>query len=211
MRPLSSVAARMAPRSCSWPGEPGESPISIGSAAEPHVEPAEEAGRSRWKGGGQIQSQALCQAIRRVLADDQTRPPWSKRAIAQMETIRTQYPWLSADGSNVLLTGADGEVTWWTFGGGLANASLAGELANRFGKRVISDNFAIRFEAPIDLPRIEAELADLVRVAASEFHHPVSETARDHLKFSECLPNNLADRVIKARLQNTVGVAAILK
>ena len=38
-----------------------------------HVEPAEDAGRSRWRGGGQLLGHDLCRPIREVLADDAAR------------------------------------------------------------------------------------------------------------------------------------------
>ena len=98
-----------------------------------HVEPAEDAGRSRWRGGGQFLGHDLCRAIRRVLAGDAASPGWSRRAVARMEAIRAEYPWLTGDEANVLLAAGD-EAAWWTFAGGRANAALAHELATAAGR-----------------------------------------------------------------------------
>ena len=45
-----------------------------------YVEPAEDVGRSRWRGEGQFLSRELCGAIRRTLAGDEVSPRWSARA-----------------------------------------------------------------------------------------------------------------------------------
>ena len=47
-----------------------------------HVEPAEDEGRSRWRGEGQFLARELCGAIRRILAGDEVSPRWSRRAVA---------------------------------------------------------------------------------------------------------------------------------
>jgi ATP-dependent Lhr-like helicase len=45
-----------------------------------YVEPAEDVGRSRWRGGGQFLGFELCRAIRRVLTTDEGHLTWSRRA-----------------------------------------------------------------------------------------------------------------------------------
>ena len=92
-----------------------------------HVEPTEERGRSRWLGEGQFLSYRVCQSIRRLLAADANQPIWSQRATAQIDEIRTEYPWASADATSIVRH-PNGEVRWWTFGGGIANALLADHL-----------------------------------------------------------------------------------
>ena len=94
-----------------------------------HVEPAEDDGRSRWRGEGQFLGHELCRAIRRLLAGDEVSPRWSRRAVAQMEAVRAEFPWLTGDDANVLSLGRR-EAAWWTFAGGRANAALAHELAD---------------------------------------------------------------------------------
>ena len=75
------------------------------------VEPAEDEGRSRWRGQGQFLGLQLCRAIRQVLAVDTIAPEWSHRAVAQMAAIRSEFPWLAGDDVNVLVSFA-GEVAW---------------------------------------------------------------------------------------------------
>ena len=174
-----------------------------------HVEPAEDAGRSRWRGEGQFLGRELCGAIRRTLAGDEVSPRWSARAVRRMETVRAEFPWLTEDDANVLVT-SDGDTAWWTFGGGRANATLAHELARRLDVRVDSDNFAVRFppRQPPDI--IERGLRDLAGSDLRGLGPTVSEAALEGLKFAECLPHELAVRVVQGRLSDPRAVADAL-
>jgi ATP-dependent Lhr-like helicase len=173
------------------------------------VESAEDEGRWRWRGQGQFLGFALCRAIRQLLAGEAIAPGWSRRAVAQMEAIRWEFPWLAGDDANGLGS-SGGEVAWWTFAGGRANAALAHELARRSGTRIGSDNFAVRFPPHAAIDAIASHLGDLVAVDPAQIVPPVSEQALDGLKFSECLPLDLARHVARTRLADVRGTAATL-
>jgi ATP-dependent Lhr-like helicase len=126
-----------------------------------------------------------------------------------MEDLRDEQPWLD-DCEDNLLVAVGGELTWWTFAGGRANAALASELSRRLELRVTGDNLAVRFQSPPDVLAVERTIAALRDADADVFAPAVSEAARDGLKFSECLPTELADRVIRARLSDPIGVAEAL-
>jgi hypothetical protein len=68
------------------------------------VEPAEDEGRSRRRGQGQHLSHELCDAIRRLLAVEAISPSWSRRAVAQVEAIRSDFACAAGDEANVLAT-----------------------------------------------------------------------------------------------------------
>ena len=168
------------------------------------VEPAEDTGRSRWRGGGQLLGRELCRAIRTVLAGDAPGPGWSRRASIRMGEIRDGYPWLSADEANVLVLDGE-EAAWWTFAGGRANAALASGLASRLEARVTSDNFSVRFPRGLRDEVIESALIDLRSADFQNLGPPVGEQALAGLKFSECLPPELAAGVVRARLADVPG------
>jgi ATP-dependent Lhr-like helicase len=126
-----------------------------------------------------------------------------------MEAIRAGFPWLNGDGDNVLVSSAS-EVTWWTFAGGRVNLALAHELAQKLAMRVTSDNFAVRFPPDQGLDVAEPALRDLCATDPARIVPPVSEPALVGLKFSECLPPDLAARVVRARLSDSRGVAEVL-
>jgi ATP-dependent Lhr-like helicase len=174
-----------------------------------YVEPAEDHGRSRWRGEGRFLGHEVCRAIRAVLAGDEV-PPWcSRRASARLAGVRAEYPWLDGRADNVLVA-AGGALTWWTFAGGRANAGLAGELSGRLGVRATADNFAVRLGTAPDPAAAERTVLALAAADAGRMAPPVSEEAVAGLKFSECLPPALAARVVRERLTDASAAAAAL-
>jgi ATP-dependent Lhr-like helicase len=173
------------------------------------VEPAEDERRSRWRGRGQFLGYELWRAIRRLVAAKAASLAWSRRAVAQIEAIRSDFAWLAGDESNVLCAAGD-EVGWWTFAGGRANAALAAELGRRLDMRVTSDNFVIRLPPGKPLDLIEQEIRHLAAVDPGPLRAQVSESAREGVKFAECLPVEVADRVVEERLGDQGAVAVTL-
>jgi ATP-dependent helicase Lhr and Lhr-like helicase len=169
-----------------------------------HVEPAEERGRSRWLGEGQFLSHRVCQSIRSLLADDTDRPIWSKRATAQLNEIRTEYPWASIDATS-LVRHPGGEVRWWTFGGGVANTLLADHIRPRAEVRV--DNLSLRFTTSMTLSEVEELIGAL---AAARIEPVPAVDAIEGMKFSECLPPHVAAAVFCARFNDAVAVSKIV-
>ncbi len=169
-----------------------------------HVEPAEERGRSRWLGEGQFLSHRVCQRIRRLLADDADRPVWSQRATAQLNEIRTEYPWASDDATSIVRH-PGGEVRWWTFGGGVANTLLADHIRPRAEVRV--DNLSLRFTTSMTL----SEAEELIGALAADRIEPVpAQDAIEGLKFSECLPPHLAAAGFCARFNDPEAIRKVL-
>jgi ATP-dependent Lhr-like helicase len=169
-----------------------------------HVEPAEERGRSRWLGEGQFLSHRVCRSIRHILADEADRPTWSRRATAQLNEVRSEYPWVSEDATTLVRQPA-GEVRWWTFGGGVANTLLADHLRPSVGVR--ADNLSIRFPASQKLADVEKLLGSL---DANRVEPTPNQDAIESLKFSECLPPETATEVFCSRFNDAEGVRRII-
>ena len=174
-----------------------------------HVEMSDAPGRSRWKGAGQGLSFRLCQAIKRVLATDGSRPCWSQRARTQIETIRVEFPWLTVDASAVV-TGPDDGTKWWTFAGQKANAALAPALANMTQIPTTSDSLSIDFDRP--LPEAVQQAIDELRSREPRTLLPeVTPEALEGLKFSECLPPAIALHSLATRRRDQAGLAQLLE
>lgn len=168
-----------------------------------HVEPTDERGRSRWLGEGQFLSFRVCQAIRRILTTDTTGEFWSQRAVTEMQEVRNDYPWAKAD-STALVQHPSGDVEWWTFAGGLANTLLADHLVPDQGAK--ADNLAIRFPHSLKLGDIES----VIRSRLAEEIKPVpDEDSLENLKFSECLPRQVADEVFCARFDDPEAIGSV--
>ncbi len=174
-----------------------------------YVEPSEDRGRSRWKGEGPGLGFRLCQAIKHVLAGDDRRDCWSRRATEQLDTIRQDHAWLDGE-STAIVALPDEAARWWNFAGTGANATIANPLAQLLHSRVDHDSFGLGFESPLMASDIERAVAQLREQDVSQMQPDVDQRAIDGLKFSECLPPNTALHTLRCRLRDPAGAGAVL-
>lgn len=66
----------------------------------------------------------------------------------------------------------------------------------------------MKFGTVPDPPSAERAVLGLVAADAGRMAPPVSDSAVEGLKFSECLPPDLAVRVVQTRLSDVVGTTA---
>lgn len=175
-----------------------------------YVEASEEKGRSRWKGAGPGLPFQLCQSIQNVLTSAEEPIWWSQRTRAQMQQIRAEYDWLGSADTTIVID-SDGFAVWWTFAGQGANASLASALSESTHIRVEHDSFALMFEELIELRAIQRAIDHLQTRDTCELLPDVDERAIQGLKFSECLPENMAVMMLQLRLQDLTGIRKSLK
>jgi ATP-dependent Lhr-like helicase len=170
-----------------------------------YVDTSEDQGRSRWKGSGRGLGFRLCQAIKGMLASDRTRDWWSQRAQDRIVELRCEFPWLSLNGSVVVVNdGAQAE--WWTFAGYAANACLVPTLAQATQSRITHDSLALRFEQRVTFGQIERAIEELWRHDVTEILPSIDEAAVNGLKFAECLPLELAMHVLQMRTQDAPAI-----
>lgn len=174
-----------------------------------YVEVSEAPGRTRWKGAGQGLSFRLSQAIKHVLAEDNAQSWWSQRARTQIEEVRAKFPWVTAEGTAVVAE--NGSVTWWTFAGQKANAALAPALASLTHVSATSDNLAIEFERALPLETVQQAIEELRSRDSGTLLPTVSPEALEGMKFSDCLPRELATHVLGIRNQDPAGVQHVLQ
>jgi ATP-dependent helicase Lhr and Lhr-like helicase len=168
-----------------------------------YVVPADDSGRSRWVGSGPALGHALCQAMKGVLLGETSAVDRSKRAEAELARMRDEYSWLAGDATTLA---AEGDRTrWWTFAGTLANRELRwrlGELADGGGG---ADELSIPVRAHTSADQVSEQLGV---VPAGEL--PIDEQAVDELKFSQCLPRDLAAEVLRERVRDPDAVEATI-
>ena len=174
-----------------------------------YVEPTDNRGRSRWKGEGRGLSFRLCQAIRAILAGDDERTSWSKRARERLAGLRVEYGWLSGEAGTDLVRTGD-ETTWWTFAGLHANACLAPALSQSTESRVIPESFSLTFEPHVRPEVIDQALRELAGRSPAELLPLIDEKALETLKFVECVPGDLAAGLLQRRLRDEAGVGWVL-
>lgn len=174
-----------------------------------YVEATDQKGRSRWKGEGAGLGFQLTQAVKRVLASDSNSECWSRRAQDQISTTRSQFPWIEVDNTTAL-TGADGGMTWWNFAGIRANASLANAVAQLTSSKVEHDSFSLTCESSIQLAEFQNAVGELQTREVQSLRPMIDDRAIEGLKFSECLPIDLACEMLEARLRDTLAVREVL-
>ena len=174
-----------------------------------YVEPTDAKGRTRWNGQGQGLGFHLSQAIKQILAGDTVNERWSRRATDRLTEIRVQYAWLETE-STVAIQNGGGEVEWWTFGGIRANAAIARQLSQAAHCRVDHDSFPLSFESSAKLQDAEEAIRGIGQQDAESMCPEIDDSAIDGLKFSECLPHELAVEILERRLQDLNAVRHVL-
>lgn len=173
------------------------------------VEPTELEGKSRWFGAGQALRFALCQAIQRVLAGEEPGAAMSRRAVEQLGTMRSDFPWLTPEATHLVRHSSE-RLIWWTFSGLYANSAI-GEWFREHDVSVGKiDNFVIALDAEMPLKRLDAAMGEVRGVDATTLRTPVSKRAITRLKFGECLPETLARNVLAERMTDTLAAVETL-
>lgn len=172
-----------------------------------YVEPTELGGLSRWVGLGSALHFPLCRAIRRVLATGRCPASLTTRAKDYLATLGERFAWID-DATTAIVHSGEGDVRWWTFAGLRANAALAAALGPLATPRERPDNLSIpvrRDASSADIRfRFESLHSDTTPVA------PLAQDALDGLKFSACVPSELAHRMLRRRLADPEGVRTVL-
>jgi ATP-dependent Lhr-like helicase len=171
------------------------------------VEPSEQRGRSRWHGGGQPWSYELSQSIRSVLGgEDPAAVTLTQRAQDRLAESRAEMPWARSEAATVVRDGS--RARWWTWAGEQANLTLADALGDLRGE-VQPDNLSIAVDADRGTAAAIRERLEGLDVDHLPMPSVTAEVA-EHLKFSDCLPTDLAMSVAAARLVDRAGVAAVV-
>jgi ATP-dependent Lhr-like helicase len=172
------------------------------------VRPTTDARAPRWSGAPRFLSYELCQAMRRVLVDDEMAPAWSQRARRVIETMRAEHGFLRE--GRELLDQKD-TVEWWTFAGGAANTLLARMLERDLGGRVIARNTSLTLAESAG--RSVLGVMECMRRWFAEGRPDVNDAralagaaARTELsKFEPCLPDVQLAELQTARLFDVEG------
>ena len=169
------------------------------SRREAFVVPAETKGKSQWQGGKIGMSWRFARAVHSLLTNDHVSERWSNRARSTFESQRSQHDILQPE-ADVALSDRDlNEVRWFTFSGGMINTALADVIGESGIEDVSVSDFWIRAAGTIDARRV----IDAVKSQTAEDIiecFKVSEDYLDNLKFNECLPEDIAQAILRARL-----------
>jgi ATP-dependent helicase Lhr and Lhr-like helicase len=175
-----------------------------------YVQPADEQGRSRWFGSGRVLSFQLSQAMRAVLESPLANEWCSQRAALALEKAREEFGWLEPGSSFMIGPESKGVLMWWTFAGMLANAAIAERISETTGVSTIPSNLSVKLSGDFG----EDKFTDIVRRIGES--PPILgaatrvDSAIDGLKFSECLPRDVAELMLRSRLADQDAVLHVL-
>lgn len=175
-----------------------------------YVDATEAKGRSRWKGDQRGLGFRMCQSIKHLLAGDEDGVTWSRRARQQIHDIRQTYSWLDERSTVVIRDGSE-PAEWWTFAGFGANAALAHELSQATQSAIDYDSFTVTFESHVSRKTIAKALDEVRSGDVSRMRAAVDEQAIEGLKFSACLPHELALEMLQSRLSDSPSIAKVLQ
>jgi ATP-dependent Lhr-like helicase len=164
------------------------------------VEPTDEPGVARWSGGRSAMSDSVARAVREVLTG--ATPIYavlSKRAAERLAYLREGMDFARPDATTVVVE-ADGRSRWWTFAGRRANMWLAAMVSELRRDVAAIDDLAIALDLGVDGQAVCAAIAS-TEVADIALAPWMNEEAMQSLKFSECLPPDLATLVVERRLR----------
>jgi ATP-dependent Lhr-like helicase len=172
--------------------------------SQAHVRPTEAPGRSRWLGESRALSYSFCQAVRELLVEERIEAVWSKRAVAEILSARSETTVARSAGSVVETDTRSDRTRWWTFGGLKANASLAAVLRMRDGVVPHFDNYFVEILGTTG-PLEAKKLFDAIRVSDT-WGESTDADPPGKIKFWECLPDELRAQFIRSRFAD-VGTA----
>jgi ATP-dependent Lhr-like helicase len=168
------------------------------------VVPSEGNGKAGWQGTRRGMSFEVAQRIQITLSSSDVPHRWSARAKQEMEIQRASlFEWAVQSGK-IYRDAVEDAVRWSTFAGTAVNEMLCSLLRQKLDEEVRSDGFSIILPSSVDLPALRAILIEIAETPNLTEKIATSQKVVDQLKFSLCLPPNLARRAVHGRLGTSI-------
>ena len=177
---------------------------------EAYVVPTEGKGRSQWQGGRIGMSWRLARAVHAILTGNGKSARWTTRAMECLDGLRRSHDFLLPDEDVVLINREVREVCWFNFAGGMINLALADVVRSAGFDAVSAGDFWIRVSGTTDAHRI-IELVASHGVESIRELFQIGDEFLENLKFSECLPTDLAHAVLRDRLLDSGEIHEFLR
>ena len=169
------------------------------------VVPVPGGGKSRWLGGVRMLSAKICRAAEKIIAGAEPRCLLSQRATNQLAELRERLTFV--DGISLPIVADNQEsVRIWSFGGGLASASIAEAARAKDLPTIAFDDFSLTVRAS-DIAQVAAVIG---ATDAGSAHPALPKDLSNELKFSLCLPTAISEAVLIARTSVPDDVADIV-
>lgn len=177
---------------------------------EAFVVPAESKGKSQWQGGRLGMSYRFARAVHALLTSDAISERCTSRSRDAFASIRNQYEFLRPEADVVVTDREKDEVRWFTFAGGMINTLFSDVIRAQGFDNVVASDFFVRVSGTTDGRGIvEAVRSSEIAQLRSTF--TIADEFLDKLKFNECLPDELAEEILKDRLLNLEEIELSVK
>lgn len=168
-----------------------------------YVEPGAQEGRSIWFGDGPPLSFEVCQSMRAALRDPASVVGLTKRGAEALASAAANFETMPEQGT-YFERAAPRKIRGWTFAGLRANAAIADRLSER-GIHVLGrDNLSISVRAESEV-ELSLALGNLAMEDTDPRPTSLVVDALDGLKFSACVPRDLAMAMLAERLSDEAG------
>jgi ATP-dependent Lhr-like helicase len=174
------------------------------------VQPADKGRVPSWLGPPKNLSWALCQEMKRTLAEEAPLGVLGKTARAEFEALQQTYGGLVGEGEAPLEETSEG-VQWHTFAGGAINRLLAAALEQETGRRWTPGNLSLKVK-DAGLSWAGQAVTSLPRVDWNEraFSQAGEEVRGSLSKFQRCLSPRLEAKLLVERLYDVEGTRAFI-
>jgi ATP-dependent Lhr-like helicase len=201
------------PRLISLGGRPWEVTYIDWKRRRAYVEPSPVKAASMWPGAARPLSFALTDAMRRVLLGaDPPGVELTRRAVERLAVVREEYRTTVDDRCTVLGVWRNGQHRWWTWAGARANAALHAALKavdpTLVDGSVQFDDRFIRLRGDATAGGIKQALVDASEALGHDLQSlimPTTAEAVRQLKFSDLLPEGMAQATLASRHADTLG------
>jgi hypothetical protein len=149
----------------------------------------------------------LCQGLKSALVEELPSTGLSKRARQALTELQSEYDWVDLERTS--LTQPNSFLYWWTFGGLLLNGVLAEKLQGRGYDATSFDDLRVRVSGSIDVSDLSSLLRQLASSKTCMFSKHVARRSVDRLKFIECVPAPLREKLEAQRFSVRGALVAI--
>ena len=125
-----------------------------------------------------------------------------------MSRTREEYSWPN-EKETAVVSSPDG-VAWWTFAGDRANAAIRQRMMELIGSNVRSDGFSVSVEDPVSPTTLSKAVEDIRQHNAKDLVVDVANDMLEGLKFTSCLPEQVAKGILRARLADQSALASAI-
>ena len=127
-----------------------------------------------------------------------------------LDGLRRSHDFLLRDEDVVLINRKEQEVCWFSYAGGMINLALADVFRSAGFGSVTAGDFWIRVSGTSDAHRI-IEVVTSRGVDSIRDLFQIGDEFLKNLKFSECLPTELAHAVLRDRLLDSGEIHEFLR